>query len=78
MNVYQPPKGVNVPPGCYKDTVTVWNYVQSPKFKASDMPNYKIVGNRPLFLKHKGMKSENQSSFIVPVPKKFQYDVISR
>lgn len=75
--VYKPPEGVHVPPGCSKDTITVWNYIQSPKFKASDLPNYKIVGNKPLFLKHNGMKSENQSSFIVPVPKKFQCSVLT-
>lgn len=74
MSVYKAPHGELIPPGCSKDTVTVWNYDQRPKFKSSGCHSQKIVCNRPSFLKHNGMKSENQSAFVVPIPKKFICD----
>lgn len=74
MTVYRPPKDVHVP-GCSKDTVTVWNYIQKPKLMALDLPKYKLVPKRPIILQHNGMKSENQDAYTVPVPKKFRCDV---
>lgn len=75
MNVYKGPAGEQqIPPGCSKETITVWNY-SPPKFSSCDFHKQKIVGNRPSILKHNGMKSENQREFIVPVPKKFNWDV---
>ncbi|XP_037031617.1 uncharacterized protein LOC119071083 [Bradysia coprophila] len=69
MSDYKAPHGDHVPPGCNKDTVTVWNYNESFKCRPSKS-NQKIVGNRPMFLKHNGMKSEKQSAYVVPVPKR--------
>lgn len=70
MSDYAAPHGDNVPPGCNKDTITVWNYNESFRSRPSKYIQ-KIVGNRPMFLKHSGMKTEKQSRYVFPVPKKF-------
>ncbi|KAJ6646397.1 hypothetical protein Bhyg_01608 [Pseudolycoriella hygida] len=76
MNVYKQHKTA-IPPGCSEEIATVWNHCDTPKLRISDYPLNKIVGNKSTFLRHKGMKSENQSAYTVPVPKKLNCDVLA-